>query len=289
MKPHVIACLLALILSGCGGGSPPGTLTTAEFAEAFASRIHEVDAGVEVKRVGELELRVSGGRTGEKNVFLDNAYREYSLVPDELDAVLDRYVNAALEMALDSVTRIDLRRIVPVIKDAAYPAEVRKSLIKAGHSAEDIGFHYEPLNPDLVIFYALDSDRNIRYLSHEDLKSLDFAPGELRQQALKNLNGLLPQIEKHGAGGTFVVTAGGTYEASLLLVDSLWSAENFQVDGEIVVAVPSRDLLLVTGSQNTEGLSHLRKLAKETVENGAYHLTSQLFVRREGKWAAFEE
>jgi uncharacterized protein YtpQ (UPF0354 family) len=86
-----------------------------------------------------------------------------------------------------------------------------------------------------------------------------------------------------------MVTAGGTYEASLLLFDSIWSSDNFNVDGELVVAIPSRDLLLVTGSRDKEGLEQLRKLAVKTVEEASYRLTPELFVRKEGGWLPFRE
>ena len=69
----------------------------------------------------------------------------------------------------------------------------------------------------------------------------------------------------------------------------MWATGNFNVEGETVVAVPSRDLLLVTGSRDSDGLQRLRTLADKTVQEGSYHLTAQFFVRRDGKWLPFGE
>ena len=47
-----------------------------------------------------------------------------------------------------------------------------------------------------------------------------------------------------------MLKAGGDYEASLLLFDDIWRDGQVKVDGDIVVAVPAKDVLLVTGSNN---------------------------------------
>jgi uncharacterized protein YtpQ (UPF0354 family) len=55
-----------------------------------------------------------------------------------------------------------------------------------------------------------------------------------------------------------------------------------------VIAVPARDLLLVTGSQDRAGLEKVRALARKVLAEGSYTLTDQLFVWRGGKFVPFE-
>jgi uncharacterized protein YtpQ (UPF0354 family) len=295
MRMHNIAItvlVLALLLSGCGQEREPepGSLTAAEFTEAYMEKLRSADPSLSVKKVGELELQVGGEQDDEHSVFLDNAYKEYHLAPEDIEQILDRYTQSILgTIRMPDIDAIDIARIVPVIKDAEYPVEIRKSLLEAGQKIDELDFFYETLNEHLLVFYALDTERNIRYLSREEIETLSMQPEELRAQAVKNLSSLLPGIQKHGDAGTFMVTAGGTYEASLLLFDSIWSSDNFNVDGELVVAIPSRDLLLVTGSRDKEGLEQLRKLAVKTVEEASYRLTPELFVRKEGGWLPFRE
>ena len=76
--------------------------------------------------------------------------------------------------------------------------------------------------------------------------------------------------------------------SSLLLLGDLWSRGQIKVDGDIVVAVPAKDALLVTGSRNAAGIARLRKFAADVVD-GAYGLTKTLFVYRGGKFVALKE
>lgn len=84
-----------------------------------------------------------------------------------------------------------------------------------------------------------------------------------------------------------LIDAGGTYEASLLLADELWSGDQFKVDGDIVVAVPARDVLVVTGSHNRTAIARLRTLAAE-LATGPYALTAVLYAWRGGKFVKFD-
>ena len=110
---------------------------------------------------------------------------------------------------------------------------------------------YEDLNSDLIILYAEDSQKNIRYLTPADLEKVNIDRKELRNLACENLKKLLPKIERQGANGLYMITAGGDYEASLLLFGSMWIDMQKDVHGDVVVAIPTRDLLIVTGSDVT--------------------------------------
>jgi len=82
--------------------------------------------------------------------------------------------------------------------------------------------------------------------------------------------------------------AGGDYEASLLLIETIWSSGQIEVDGEIVVAVPARGILIVTGSSNKAGLKTVRELAAKTSAEAAYRLTPHLLIFRSGRFEVFE-
>jgi uncharacterized protein YtpQ (UPF0354 family) len=110
----------------------------------------------------------------------------------------------------------------------------------------------------------------------------------LREAALTNLSRILPKIEiRPGADGVLLVSAGGEFDASLLLADNLWTGGQIKVDGDIVVAVPAKDVLIVTGSHNAAGLARLRAAAAKFAF-GPNGLTSALFAYRDGKFVRFE-
>jgi uncharacterized protein YtpQ (UPF0354 family) len=112
---------------------------------------------------------------------------------------------------------------------------------------------------------------------------------ELRPLACENLKRLLPKIERRGGNGLFVLRAGGDYDASLLLLDSMWVDMKKEVRGDVVVAIPSRDLLIVTGSEDFHGIEKVRKIVDESFAQGAYRLTKKLFVFRNGKLEEFKQ
>jgi len=148
---------------------------------------------------------------------------------------------------------------------------------------------FEDFSPDLVVLYAEDSPKNIRYLKPKDLELAKIDRTELRALACENLQHLLPKIEQHGGNGLYILAAGGDYDASLLLLDSIWSTGQIKVLGDIVVAIPTRDLLVVTGSQDRQGIEKMKQMVKEASSGGAYRLTSKLFTYRNGKFIEFRE
>jgi uncharacterized protein YtpQ (UPF0354 family) len=111
---------------------------------------------------------------------------------------------------------------------------------------------------------------------------------ELREQAVANLRGVLPQIERHGDGSTYyMLTAGGDYEASLLLLDDLWQQQEPIVKGDLVAAVPARDVLLFTGSGFNVGLRELQAAVERVSMNGSYLISKTLLVRRDNAWEEY--
>jgi uncharacterized protein YtpQ (UPF0354 family) len=112
---------------------------------------------------------------------------------------------------------------------------------------------------------------------------------ELRGLACENLKRLLPKIERSGTNGLYMFTAGGDYEASLLLLDSVWSDVQKDVRGDVVVAIPTRDLLLVTGSQDTQGIEKVKQLVHKASVEGSYRLATKLFVFHDGRLEEFKQ
>lgn len=95
-------------------------------------------------------------------------------------------------------------------------------------------------------------------------------------------------MEMRGAAdGLWLISAGGNYEASLLLADGIWSSGQIKVDGDIIAAVPGKDALIVTGSRNATGVARLRQIAID-LARGPYALTAALFVYRDGKFVEFD-
>jgi uncharacterized protein YtpQ (UPF0354 family) len=282
---------LSLLLIGIARAE---TLTPQAFTDAAAAAARVAMPSAQVTVAGNLHLETRSPRGEEITTDLHNAYETYLRAPDRRDEVIRAYIGTLVESVTfgDAKTALDRSRIVPVLKpqrwvDGALQAERAAKLDpkidpKLDPKPEILT---DPFNSELAIVYAEDRPQSLRYLMTSD----DVGErAQLRQLALGNLQRMLAKIEmREGADHVLLIEAGGNYEASLLLADGIWSSDQIKVDGDIVVAVPDRSALLVTGSRNREGIARLRKMAAERAV-GPYALTPSLFVYRDGKFVKFD-
>ena len=285
---HAVILLIAVSLAG-PAESAQETLSHKAFTELYVAALREQAPDVEARITGPLKLFVEWRDSGQHQIFLDNAYTQYETEPEDLEKILSTYITASLESMQPGDDDFDPARLVPVIKDRGYLDEIRLSLNSGDGGAEDLSLVHERYNDDLVILYAEDTPSNIRYFTEDAVEDLGLAESELRARAIENLRGLLPAIEMHGEDGTYMLTADGNYEASLLLFDDIWMSGQIEVRGDLVVAVPARDMLLVTGSEDPGGLELVRSLVAEVISSSAYRLTDRLFVYRDGQFLRLEQ
>lgn len=282
---RIVAALLVALCFAVAQAKPlsPGDFTT-RFAGALRSELPTSTITI----TGDMQLIIKAADGKEARAFLDNAYREYLADPNDLAGVVRKYVAAFAEQQRLSSARLERSQIVPVIKDRGWLAQAEAAVTARG--AKPPEYVSEPLNDELVVFYAQDSPANIRYLVPKQLEEEGIARAELRALATQNLQRLLPKIELHSGPLVSMITAGGSYESSLLLLDGLWSKGDVpaKVDGDIVVAIPARDLLFLTGSRNAAGVARLRELAAKYVKQASYSLTDALFVYRGGRFTRFD-
>lgn len=237
----------------------------------------------EVTVVGDLQLQISyGAGRGIAAVSLANIYDLYLKDPQHLKEVIRFYVEGISPPVRNAMTNpVDRTRIIPVVKNRQWFDHVQR-LLKA--EGKELQYSEGPFTSELIVVYAEDTSKATRFLSSRDNVG---DRGQLSELALANLIRILPKIEMRAAADeTWLISAGGDYESSLLLMDNLWTSGQIKVDGEIIVAVPAKDALLVTGSRNTAGIARLRKFAADVV-GGAYGLTKTLFVYRDGKFVPF--
>lgn len=271
-------------------GAKPDLLNPAAFTAEFLTTFQKTAPWLKIEIVKDFELKLITTDGRQSTSFLDNAYDIYKQDPGAKNDIVHRFVTAALESMMNTVVteELDRTRIVPVIKDRLWLEETRKAM--HGRGVKDLKENvYEDLNSNLVVLYAEDSPKNIRYFSPEDLEKAQIGKHELRALACENLKRLLPKIERHGANGLFMLTAGGDYESSLLLFDFIWDDMQKEVRGDVVVAIPTRELLLVTGSQDTQGIEKMKHIVQKATAEGSYRLTTQLFVFRDGRLEDFKQ
>jgi uncharacterized protein YtpQ (UPF0354 family) len=221
-------------------------------------------------------VRRSGGAT--RTINLTNFYTIYSTEPERLKDLIQTQVAFLVSPPR---TTLDPSRIIPVVKDRAWLREYQEKVKAAGGSQEQL---VEDLNNELVISYAEDTPHAMHHLTTDDYSG---DRGKLRAFAIKNLLRVLPKIEMHVINEyVSIVSAGEDYTPSLLLLEDLWTGGQIKVKGEIVVAVPARDVILVTGSRSVK-MTNFRAFAADLYAKGPYSLSEKAFVFRNNTFTTY--
>lgn len=256
-------------------------LTPPAFTQEFARALARTRPSANVSVAGDLKLTIKETDGLVRNIQLNNAYNEYKLDPQRFDDLVATF-SAIFSQSASKEAGLDRTRIIPVIKDRQWLDELHNTLKAKGVAQQHLADRF---NDELVIVYAQDDPNRMRYLTTQE--DFGLSREELRSLAIANLKRVLPKIEMGRVGDVALMSAGGNYEASLLLIDDIWSSGQIQVNGDIVVAIPTRDALLVTGSRSRSGLKLVRELTAKFKAQGPYELTDTLFRYRDGRFTKF--
>jgi uncharacterized protein YtpQ (UPF0354 family) len=154
----------------------------------------------------------------------------------------------------------------------------------------------EPFAGDIYVSYVLDFTDRYEYVAPRRCVELGLAPESLREQATANLRTRRAGLTIDWSPGAPMVTVAlrdekdnspiAPIDASLVLDDDLMEKLAQDVEGDLVVAVPSRNVLVASGAGHQDGLAELRRTVDQVWAMGEGRLiTRDLLVRRRGAWA----
>ncbi|PTL83086.1 hypothetical protein DAT35_13815 [Vitiosangium sp. GDMCC 1.1324] len=193
-------------------------------------------------------------RLGDKDgtmVFLSNFYDEYRALPPEMQDEVFTRISRVRDMPELPKTYAEARpNLLPVVRGRTFFEQLR--LVVKDGAAKPVPISWKPLGPFLGVGLAFDGPDTLRYLGPDDLTrwsvSFDQALGvgleNLRQRSSEPLEQLSP--------GACQAPWEDNYAASRLLLDEV--VRRCKVRGAPVVVVPHRDLFLITGSEDEDGL-----------------------------------
>jgi len=201
--------ILVIVLGLCGA-TWAQNLSPRAFTETFATEFRRSIPSATITR-GDLQITVRRP-SGSTTINLYNAYNTYSKEPQRLKELIS--VQLALVATLSDVparaeAKVDASRIVPVIKDRPWLDEIRGKVLAQTPNAPDLAV--EDFNKELVIVYALDDSKRMRFLQADELAGIE--RDELRTLALENLLRIMPKIQMATNGRFGMMIAGGDYVA----------------------------------------------------------------------------
>jgi uncharacterized protein YtpQ (UPF0354 family) len=137
---------------------------------------------------------------------------------------------------------------------------------------------------DLAVAYSFGPPYGRRFVGRADLERLDLTRRELFRIAARNLRTALRRVKLHGQPPALMLSFHGL-ESSALLEPELWEDLRGTVPGELVVGVPARDVVIVTGSWSQQGMEKARRAVDRIFFAGDQHLLSRdLLVWRRRAW-----
>ena len=139
----------------------------------------------------------------------------------------------------------------------------------------------------LLVAYVVDDGDAFTYIQYRDLDSDGITENELHDIGINNLLALAAQTDLRVAphGNIFGAFFDGNFEASLLLVDSIWrhSFRQFVV-GDYLVAIPNRDILAFCECSSSAGRAELLEVIERLKNSDDHPLSCELFIRRDSEW-----
>jgi hypothetical protein len=126
------------------------------------------------------------------------------------------------------------------------------------------------LYEDLLLCFAVDTGSSYELLQNRILPlNPGLTPEKLYEACVHGLAGEVDgQIKIHGDPEEIVmVTAGGNFEAALILLPYFWEHIHNVMGSEVIAAIPARDLLFITKASNPAAIFKLKNMVKESFEN----------------------
>lgn len=136
----------------------------------------------------------------------------------------------------------------------------------------------------LAVAYLGEHRGGGRLISWRDLERVGWSRRDLREYALDRLDQRYQAMQVHGGPPALMLSFGGL-ESSLLLLDAVWDELCEVVPGEVVVGVPARDVVIVTGTRSAPGLTKVRRAVDRMfLARQRFPLSPDLLVRRGRCW-----
>ncbi|MFP3124991.1 DUF1444 domain-containing protein [Ectobacillus funiculus] len=161
-------------------------------------------------------------------------------------------------------------RILPVIRSTSFPMEQEEGnpFVTTEHTAET------------RIYYALDSEKTYRLIDQRLLQNLGLDEQQVREMALFHLRSLPRKVKSDEVAGNvfYFFNQNDGYDASRVLDDSLLIDMKGQIEGDMVVAVPHQDVLIVADLRNEIGYDIIAQMTMKFFFEGRVPITALSFM-----------
>jgi uncharacterized protein YtpQ (UPF0354 family) len=160
-------------------------------------------------------------------------------------------------------------------------------LVSPGDRAYDGRYVLDTYVDELAVGYTVGPPYGAGLVTWNDLDRFEISRRALRRHAAANLDAMVDDVRIHGQPPALMLSFAGL-ESSVVLAEGFWEDLAEAVPGELVIGVPARDVVIITGSQSPSGMAKARRAVDRVFfAGGAHLLVRDLLVRRGGAWVAY--
>jgi uncharacterized protein YtpQ (UPF0354 family) len=204
-------------------------------------------------------------------ISMPNMIGKYNQRGEEAIDELESHIKEALRIMNQTPELSGMEKnIFPVIRSTSFPTETKrgKKLVTKDHTAET------------RIFYAVDLGKSYQLLDEELLKKEGWNKAHIDEVASFNVRSLTTEPKKDTVADNdfyFIATQDG-YDASRILNDAFLEEMQVNAKGEISVAVPHQDVLIIADIKNSTGYDILAQMTMKFFAEGRIPITSLPFI-----------
>jgi hypothetical protein len=217
--------------------------------------------------------------------WLNNAYKEFCAAgAEQRQMLLRNFIRSWLvpDQPVPENYEDVHPDLLPAVRSRSYYEVTLLHLQAEGHKADDRV--YRRLAEHLAVGLAYDLPGAIVQIGQHNLDGWKVSFDEALKAALVNMRGLTKEPLRQAVPGVWVSPYHDNHDASRLVLTEL--IRDCEVRGDPVALVPNRDILLVTGSDDTAGLVAAGRFAEDVYQKPRF--LSGVAVRLTGnQWVPY--
>ncbi|WP_251519770.1 MULTISPECIES: DUF1444 domain-containing protein [Staphylococcus] len=219
----------------------------------------------------EETLRISREDNGKGvTVKLDTIVAKYKEQKENIVDEIAYYVTEAIgQMKDQDISELENIEVMPVLRSPSFDKKDKNG----------VPFVIECHTAETNIYYAVDLGKSYRLINEKMLEQMNLTQQQLKEMALFNVRKLDNKYKTDEVKGNifYFVNSNDGYDASRILNTQFLNEIQQQCEGEMLVAVPHQDVLIIADIRNKTGYDVMAHLTMEFFTKGLVPITSLSF------------
>ena len=246
-----------------------------QMRDKLKERLKHLDVNYSFNRDDEtLRIyRVDNGKgvTIKLNAIVAKYKQQQEKIVDEIVYYVEEAIG---QMRDDSLADLEQINVMPVLRAPSFAKE----------NKDGVPFVIDDHTAETNIYYAVDLGKSYRLIDEKLLQQLNISKQQLKEMALFNVRKLENKYTTDEVKGNlfYFINSNDGYDASRILNTSFLNEFEKQCEGEMLVAIPHQDVLIVADIRNKTGYDVMAHLTMEFFTKGLVPITSLSFGYENG-------